>query len=101
MYRDNSPPNSERPPSEFVYQATDASRRGSGLAVLQLIAVPLAVSVVLTVTTTPTVGLIGMIGATLAMIVWWRHAADAGSAVLRVDAGFLCIVSSNGKTERA
>lgn len=78
--------------------ATAHSRRATGnvsgalsqsirYALFQLFSLPLLAGVVLSAVTTPTIGLVGMVSAAAVGIWWWRRAAGALGAVLRVRDG--------------
>ncbi|MDB4936440.1 MAG: hypothetical protein JWP87_3412 [Labilithrix sp.] len=101
MPRKPASSNAEGAPSDLVYAATDASRRGSSaVAMFQLFSVPLLVGLVLSQISTPTVALVGMIAAAAGGVWWWRRAPHAGGVVLRVEGGDLVVLSANEKHEK-
>jgi hypothetical protein len=102
MYRKPAPPDpNERPPAELVYASVNREdRKKPALAVFQLFSVPAIVGAALSVATTPTIALVGMIASAGGLVWWWRRAPIDG-AVLRVDDGDLCVFAHGAKAPRA
>ena len=83
-------------PSELVYAATDASRRGSSVvAMFKVFSAPMIVVIVLSQIAGPTVAVVGMVASAIAAIWWWRRAPNLGGVVLRVERGELWVTSEN------
>ncbi len=88
-------------PSELVYAANDASRRGSSVVVMfQLFSAPLVVGLILSQIGGGTLALGGMIVAAAVAIWWWKRAPHAGGVVLRVEGNELKVLSANRKVEK-
>ena len=83
-------------PSELVYAATDASRRGSSVvAMFKVFSAPMIVVIVLSQIAGSTVAVVGMVASAIAAIWWWRRAPNLGGVVLRVERGELWVTSEN------
>jgi hypothetical protein len=83
------------PPSELVYAASDASRRGSSAVVMfKLFSAPVIVVIVLSQIAGSTVAVAGMIASAIAAVWWWKRAPELGQVVLHVDCGELWITSA-------
>lgn len=79
-------------PSELVYVANDASRRGSSVvAMFKVFSAPMIVVIVLSQIAGPNVAVVGMIASAIAAIWWWRRAPKLGGVVLRVERGELWV----------
>jgi hypothetical protein len=90
MYRQPANPPAETPPAELVYGARERASRVPGLAQIQVFGLPAIVAVVLSVTVSPTAGLIGLL-ASAAVGVWWLRRKPAAGLVLRVERGVLSL----------
>jgi hypothetical protein len=79
-------------PSELVYVANDASRRGSSVvAMFKVFSAPMIVVIVLSQVAGPNVAVVGMIASAIAAIWWWRRAPKLDGVVLRVERGELWV----------
>lgn len=92
----------ERPTNEFLYEPTTSERRGTPVAILQLVTVPAVVGVTLTMLVNETVGLIGLVTSGVGVVWWYKRGPMRGDArLLRIEDGrddkMLLITRPNGK----
>ncbi len=72
-----------------------ASRKGQGMALLQLFGLPVVVGLVASTVSTPTVGLVSMVASAALGVWWWRRPASDGF-LLTVEKGALVVARSRG-----
>jgi hypothetical protein len=85
MYRHAAErPSSEAPPSELILTGGARDRRGSAVAIMQLVGLPAIVAALLSMVD-PWLGLAGLVVTAALLVRWWRKPADV--VVLRVHDG--------------
>jgi hypothetical protein len=87
----------ERPKNELLYTPTTSERRGTPMAILQVMMFPTVICVALSMLVNGTAGLIGLIASSIGFYWWYKRGPMAGDArLLRVENKRLIIARPNG-----
>jgi hypothetical protein len=81
----------DQPPARLVVALRGQERRSSAVILFQLFTLPVMAAAILSVTVTPTAGLLGLV-ATGAFFVWrWRRRGDLDTLVMSIESGELVV----------
>src|SRR5687767_7813091 len=84
----------ERPKNELLYAPTTSERRGTPMAILQVMMFPTVICVALSMLVNGTAGLIGLIASSIGFYWWYKRGPMAG------DARLLRVVEGGGRAKR-
>jgi hypothetical protein len=89
----------ERPKNELLYQPTTSERRGTPMAIFQVMMFPAVICVALSMLVNGTAALIGLVASTIGFYWWYKRGPMAGDArLLRIEGKKrLIIARPNGK----